>query len=258
MTLEEASTRQARAGLREARPRAARPRAGDRHRLGRLRRLRRPDARLPRHHHDAVAGAARRSRSSASTRPASRIASRCSLEDYRELRGRFDKLVSIEMIEAVGWKDFGTFFARCSDLLEPNGAMLLQAITIDDRAYEVERASRSFIRTHIFPNGCLPSIEVIARCLARRTDLRMAHLEDIETALRGDAAPLAGERRTPRGPPRRARLRRALPAAVAAVPVLLRGRIRRAPHRRRPDGSGQAPLGCDATSRGVYTIYTCC
>ena len=98
--------------------------------------------------------------------------------DYRELDGRYDKLVSIEMIEAVGWKDFGTFFERCSDLLEPNGAMLLQAITIDDRAYAVERASKSFIRTHIFPNGCLPSVEVIARCLARRTDLRLTHFED--------------------------------------------------------------------------------
>jgi cyclopropane-fatty-acyl-phospholipid synthase len=98
--------------------------------------------------------------------------------DYRELDGRYDKLVSIEMIEAVGWKDFGTFFERCSDLLEPNGAMLLQAITIDDRAYSVERASKSFIRTHIFPNGCLPSVEVIARCLARRTDLRLSHFED--------------------------------------------------------------------------------
>jgi cyclopropane-fatty-acyl-phospholipid synthase len=98
--------------------------------------------------------------------------------DYRELAGRFDKLVSIEMIEAVGWKDFGTFFARCAGLLEPNGAMLLQAITIDDRAYAVERASRSFIRTHIFPNGCLPSVEVIARCVARETDLRLTHFED--------------------------------------------------------------------------------
>jgi cyclopropane-fatty-acyl-phospholipid synthase len=98
--------------------------------------------------------------------------------DYRELDGRFDKLVSIEMIEAVGWKDFGTFFERCSDLLEPNGAMLLQAITIDDRAYAVERASKSFIRTHIFPNGCLPSVEIIARCVARRTDLRLTHFED--------------------------------------------------------------------------------
>jgi cyclopropane-fatty-acyl-phospholipid synthase len=101
------------------------------------------------------------------------------LDDYRDLRGSYDKLVSIEMIEAVGWRDFGTLFARCSDLLRPDGAMLLQAITIDDRAYEVEKASRSFMRTHIFPNGCLPSLEVIARCVARRTDLRTVDLEDL-------------------------------------------------------------------------------
>jgi len=100
-------------------------------------------------------------------------------EDYRDLRGSYDKLVSIEMIEAVGWRDFGTLFARCSELLRPDGAMLLQAITMDDRAYEVEKASRSFIRTHIFPNGCLPSLEVIARCVARRTDLRTVDLEDL-------------------------------------------------------------------------------
>jgi cyclopropane-fatty-acyl-phospholipid synthase len=101
------------------------------------------------------------------------------LEDYRSLRGRFDKLVSVEMVEAVGWKDFDTFFARCSELLAPDGAMLLQAITIDDRAYRVERLSRSFIRTHIFPNGCLPSQEVIARCVARETDMRAVHMEDL-------------------------------------------------------------------------------
>jgi cyclopropane-fatty-acyl-phospholipid synthase len=100
------------------------------------------------------------------------------LDDYRDLRGTYDKLASIEMIEAVGWKDFGTFFARCGELLEPNGMMLLQAITIDDRAYMVERASKSFIRTHIFPNGCLPSVEVITRQVARRTDMRLVHLED--------------------------------------------------------------------------------
>jgi cyclopropane-fatty-acyl-phospholipid synthase len=98
-------------------------------------------------------------------------------EDYRDLRGRYDKLASIEMIEAVGHKDFGTFFARCADLLTPTGAMLLQAITIDDRAYAVERASKSFIRTHIFPHGCLPSLEVIGRCIARRTDLSLVHAE---------------------------------------------------------------------------------
>ena len=101
------------------------------------------------------------------------------MEDYRDLRGRYDKLVSIEMIEAVGWQHIGTFFARCSELLSPDGAMLLQAITIDDRAYEVEKASKSFINTYIFPGGCLPSLEVIARNLARRTDMQAVGLEDL-------------------------------------------------------------------------------
>jgi cyclopropane-fatty-acyl-phospholipid synthase len=100
-------------------------------------------------------------------------------EDYRDLRGRYDKIASIEMIEAVGWRDFDTFFERCSNLLTGDGRMLLQAIVIDDRAYSVEKASPSFIRTHVFPNGCLPSLEVIARCLARRTDMRTVGLEDL-------------------------------------------------------------------------------
>jgi cyclopropane-fatty-acyl-phospholipid synthase len=100
-------------------------------------------------------------------------------EDYRDLRGHYDKLVSIEMIEAVGWRDFDTFFERCSALLEPDGTMLLQAITIDERAYEVEKLSRSFIRETIFPNGCLPSLDVISRSTAGRTDMRIVTVEDI-------------------------------------------------------------------------------
>jgi cyclopropane-fatty-acyl-phospholipid synthase len=99
--------------------------------------------------------------------------------DYRDLSGQYTALVSLEMIEAVGWKHFGTFFAKCSDLLAPEGRMLLQAITIDDRAYTVEKASKSFIRTAIFPNGCLPSQHVIADRLARHTDLRMLQHEDL-------------------------------------------------------------------------------
>jgi cyclopropane-fatty-acyl-phospholipid synthase len=101
------------------------------------------------------------------------------LEDYRDLDGTYDKLVSIEMIEAVGWQFFDTFFARCGRLLRPGGAMLLQAITIDARAYAVEKAKRSFANTHIFPGGCLPSLEVISRSISRVTDLRPVHLEDI-------------------------------------------------------------------------------
>ncbi len=101
------------------------------------------------------------------------------LEDYRVLEGRYDKLVSIEMIEAVGWQYFPHFFRRCSELLTDDGAMLLQAIVIDDRAYQVEKAGKSFINTYIFPGGCLPSLEIISRSVARETDLRQVHLEDI-------------------------------------------------------------------------------
>jgi cyclopropane-fatty-acyl-phospholipid synthase len=99
--------------------------------------------------------------------------------DYRDLKGRYDKLVSIEMIEAVGWRHTPSFFAACGRLLEPHGAMLLQAITIDDRLYELEKGSRSFIKERIFPGGSLPSIEAMAHDLARHTDLQLVNLQDI-------------------------------------------------------------------------------
>ena len=99
-------------------------------------------------------------------------------DDYRDLRGRYDKLVSLEMIEAVGWRHFGTFFEQCSRLLRPDGAMLLQAITIDDRAYHVEKGGRSFINTYVFPEGCLPSLGVIGRNLTRRTDMQVVEMRD--------------------------------------------------------------------------------
>jgi cyclopropane-fatty-acyl-phospholipid synthase len=101
------------------------------------------------------------------------------MDDYRELHGRYDKLVSIEMIEAVGWRQLGAFLAKCSQLLAADGAMLLQAITIDDRAYQVEKASKSFINSYIFPGGCLPSLAAITRALAKRTELQAAGLEDL-------------------------------------------------------------------------------
>ncbi len=117
------------------------------------------------------------------------------LEDYRELRGRYDKLVSIEMIEAVGWKDFGTFFARCAALLRPEGVMALQAITIDDRLYDAEKASRSFINTLIFPNGCLPSVAAIARSRGPPRRPADGRPGGHHAALRRDPAALADQRR---------------------------------------------------------------
>jgi cyclopropane-fatty-acyl-phospholipid synthase len=101
------------------------------------------------------------------------------LEDYRDLRGRYTKLVSLEMIEAVGWQYFDEFFRRCSELLEPDGLFFLQAIVIDDRLYETEKAARSFANSLIFPGGCLPSAEVIQRCTAAQTDMSTVRLEDI-------------------------------------------------------------------------------
>jgi len=99
--------------------------------------------------------------------------------DYRDLEGRFDKLVSLEMIEAVGWQYFDVFFSRCSKLLEPHGLMFLQAIVIEDKAYAAEKHARTFANQLIFPGGALPSLEVIQRHLARDTDLRTTWLDDI-------------------------------------------------------------------------------
>jgi cyclopropane-fatty-acyl-phospholipid synthase len=101
------------------------------------------------------------------------------LADYRELSGRFDKLVSIEMIEAVGHEFFDTYFRVCSERLEPHGMMALQAIAIDDGEYERAKRTVDFVRKHIFPGGSLPSIEVMSRCIARTGDMRIVHLEDI-------------------------------------------------------------------------------
>jgi cyclopropane-fatty-acyl-phospholipid synthase len=101
------------------------------------------------------------------------------LQDYRDLRGRFDKLVSVEMIEAVGWEHLDTYFAACSERLEPHGAMLLQAIVHPHRVFRVEKASTGFINAYVFPGGTLPSLAAIERSLARRTDLRSVALDDI-------------------------------------------------------------------------------
>ncbi len=99
--------------------------------------------------------------------------------DYRDLRGEFTKLVSIEMIEAVGWQYFDDYFRKCSELLRPDGVAFLQAIIIDDRAYEIEKGSKSFANTHIFPGGCLPSLGIIGERVSRVTDMSAIWHEDI-------------------------------------------------------------------------------
>jgi len=101
------------------------------------------------------------------------------LRDYRDLEGRFDKLVSVEMIEAVGHHYLDTYFAKCSDLLKPEGAMLLQAITIRDQLYAEAVKSVDFIKRYIFPGAFIPSVSAICDSVARATDMRLFHLQDI-------------------------------------------------------------------------------
>ncbi len=104
------------------------------------------------------------------------------LDDYRDLQGSFDKLVSIEMVEAVGHRYHGTFFRKCADLLKPDGLMLLQSITIADQRYDQARKSVDFIQRYIFPGGCLPSVTAILETLTRETDMRVMHVEDFGTS----------------------------------------------------------------------------
>ena len=100
-------------------------------------------------------------------------------EDYRNLTGQYDKLVSIEMIEAVGHEFYSNYFRCCSQLLKPRGKMVIQAITISDQRYRQARDTVDYIKRYIFPGGCLPSIAVISDHLARDTDMQMVHLRDI-------------------------------------------------------------------------------
>ncbi|WGL16882.1 cyclopropane-fatty-acyl-phospholipid synthase [Microbulbifer bruguierae] len=106
------------------------------------------------------------------------------LQDYRELdsnklEGRFDKLVSIEMIEAVGHENYREFFSRCSSLLKPDGIMVMQAITIQDQRFDSYKSSVDFIQRYIFPGGCLPSNQIIAKHIAEDTDMQIVGLDDI-------------------------------------------------------------------------------
>jgi cyclopropane-fatty-acyl-phospholipid synthase len=100
------------------------------------------------------------------------------LMDYRDLQGQYDKLVSIEMIEAVGHGFLPTYFKCCAQLLKPDGLMLLQAITIRDQRYQQARRSVDFIQRYIFPGGALPSVSKMLEVVTAETDMTLHHMED--------------------------------------------------------------------------------
>jgi cyclopropane-fatty-acyl-phospholipid synthase len=99
--------------------------------------------------------------------------------DWRDLTGRYDKLVSVEMIEAVDWRWHDRFLAKCSALLTDGGLAAIQAIVIDDRSFERAKRHHDFVRRMVFPGGCLPSVASLTTSLARATDLRIVDLEDV-------------------------------------------------------------------------------
>ena len=101
------------------------------------------------------------------------------LEDYRDLEGSYDKLVSIEMIEAIGSDQYDTYFDQCSRLLKPGGRMLIQAITIADEQYAYAQKNVDFIQRYIFPGSCLPSLEVMKATIAKVNSMMVTNVEDI-------------------------------------------------------------------------------
>ncbi len=101
------------------------------------------------------------------------------LKDYRDLQGSYDKLVSIEMIEAIGHQFLDTYFAKVAALLKPEGLALIQAITIEDHRYAQALNAVDFIKRHIFPGSFIPSITAMSQAMARSSELRLFNLEDI-------------------------------------------------------------------------------
>lgn len=99
--------------------------------------------------------------------------------DYRKLSGQYDKVVSIEMIEAVGHKYFDAFFHQCNRLVKPEGLFFLQAIVINDQAYEAAKNEVDFIKKYIFPGGCLPSVFSISKSIALNTKMQLISFDDI-------------------------------------------------------------------------------
>ena len=245
-TLEEASLAKLELRLREARPRPRRPRASrsapagaaSRCYAARTRGCRVTTTTISREQHDVAVARVREAGARGPRR-------RCCSTTTATCAGSYDKLVSIEMIEAVGWQDFGTFFERCS---RPAGARRRDAAAGDHdgrpRLRRSRRRRKSFIRTLRLPQR-LPALAARSspRCVATRTDMRTVAPRGPHAALRRDAAPLARELR---GARRTSSTRSATTSASAGCGgmylALLRGGLRRAPHRPRADRARQAAL----------------
>ena len=100
-------------------------------------------------------------------------------QDYRDLTGTYDKLVSIEMVEAIGHQYYETYFAKCAQLLKPDGLALIQAITIADQQYEKARDDVDFIKRYIFPGSCIPSVTALIQAMTQASDFNLLNMQEI-------------------------------------------------------------------------------
>ena len=142
--------------------------------------------------------------------------------DYRKLEGQYDKLVSIEMVEAVGHDYFPTYLRKVAELLTPQGQALIQAITIRDHNYDVMRASQDFIREYIFPGGQLPCVAELLNVARHHTDLNLFDPGRLWPGLRHDLGAVARRLSPPRQRSRGAGLQRGISPHVGLLPGLLR------------------------------------
>jgi len=99
--------------------------------------------------------------------------------DYRDISGSYDKIVSIEMLEAVGQKYYGTFFNKCNNLLKPNGKLILQVITIPDQRFQSYKKNPDWIQKHIFPGGILPSLYELTKAIKNSSELQVDQINNI-------------------------------------------------------------------------------
>lgn len=99
--------------------------------------------------------------------------------DYRDVQGTYDRIVSIEMLEAVGHAYYGSFFAACDRAVKPGGRIALQVITIPDQRYDAYRANPDWIQKHIFPGGMLPSLTELSKAMIKHSEFTLEHLDNI-------------------------------------------------------------------------------
>ena len=161
------------------------------------------------------------------------------VQDYREVGGEYDAIVSVEMIEAVGEAYWPAYFAALDRLLAPGGRAAIQAITMDHDRFLATRRSFSWIQKYIFPGGIIPSLQAVDDALAAHTTLRVTRQRELRAALRPDAAPVAGTLPRPVAPHPRPGLRRDLPPHVGVLPRLQRGRLPQRLPRREPAPADQ-------------------